>query len=213
MDLTELNNEFDILFEDLATAGSKGLDEYEKSVCFTYAQEQVVKGLAEQQNLIPITSLVKINQEITSTPSKYKTGKNYPIVTDSLVNLGYFASSADKDIPADVVPQQVITNLLLAPYQYPPKNLVYVVVGEDTNIVFLPLNFQATSFNTRYVEYPTPVILDTLTGGLSINGLTVPTDPVLDESFHRMLVNAAVQYAISVYIGQQEKEVPDNQRQ
>ena len=63
---------------------------------------------------------------------------------------------------------------------------------EIVDIVDYALNFQVTSFNTRYVEYPTPVILDTLTGGYSINGLTAPTDPVLDESFHRTLVNAAV---------------------
>lgn len=208
MDLTELNNEFDILFEDLATAGSKGLDSYEKSICFTYAQEGIVDQLAQSGNLIPISSLVATQVEPTGTASEYKTGKRYPIVNNPVAIIGYFASNATKDIPAKPVPQQTIDSMLLMPYKYPPKDLVYVVVGESTNLVFLPFTFTATGFSTRYVTQPTPIILDTLTGD-SIRGLTAATQPVLIDAWQDKLVNAAVQYAIKVYIGQQEKEVPD----
>jgi hypothetical protein len=206
MDSTELKDEFEILFEDLATSGSKGLDIYEKSVCYTYAQEQLVRQLMKE-DLYAISGLIKTKLEPTGTQSEYKTGKNYPLSPSEIGILGYYASSVKKDIPATEVPQQVIDKLLLAPYQYPPKNLVYVVVGEDTNVVFLPLNFVPTGFTTRYVAYPPPIILGTLQG-VTINGLSTESPPSITEDYHRTLVEAAVQYAIKVYIGQPEKEVP-----
>ena len=70
--LTELNSEFEILFEDLATAGSKGLDDYEKSVCYTYAQDSLVKQLAEGNLLDPIKSLVDTFQNTGPGVSEYK---------------------------------------------------------------------------------------------------------------------------------------------
>ncbi len=208
--LKELSSEFQILFEDLATAGSKGLDSFEKSVCFTHAQEAVIKQLAVENDLESIKSLVAVHKETNAVAGTYVTSKFYTGVANPLHILGYFASRAGMDIPALPVSQQLIDRMLLAPYKYPPKDLVYVVVGANAkNLVFLPLNFTATSFSVRYVEYPTPIILTALTGGDSINGLTAQTIPVLEASLHRKLVNAAVQYAITVYIGQPEKEVAD----
>ena len=99
MVLTELISEFEILFEDLATAGSKGLDSYEKSICFTFAQKAIVGQLANSGNLTPITSLVATHVASTSTASIYKTGKKYPSVTNPLAIIGYFASNGTKDIP------------------------------------------------------------------------------------------------------------------
>jgi len=207
----ELTSEFEILFEDLATAGSKGLDNYEKSVCYTYAQEVLIRALAKSGQLEPIRSLVKV--ETVSVPAGastfYKTGKDIPIAAEKFYEVGFYGSDADKDIPAKVVPQDVIDSMLVMPYQYPPINLVYVVVGTNAYVVFFPLHFTALSFSTRYVDYPTPVILETLTGTDTINGIQTATPPAIDEANHRDLVNAAVQYAISVYIGQQEKEVSD----
>ena len=206
---TELTDEFEILFEDLATNGSKGLNNYEKSVCYTYAQEQIVKQLAVSGNYEPITSIVKVEKVAPIASTLYKTAKKVPKTVDMLHEIGYFASGVIKDIPGVAVPQAKIDSMLIMPYQYPPKDLVYVVVGEDAYEVFLPLNFTAPLFNTRYVEYPTPVILDTLTGSETINSLQDITAPVLSDDYHRTLVNTAVQYAVKVYIGQQEKEVKD----
>lgn len=206
MDLTELNNEFDILFENLATAGSKGLDSYEKSVCYTYVQEQLVKQLAFQDPNA-VAQLFTVDTQAIVSPGTYKTSGTSPAIQDAIAIVGYFASDANKDIPAEIVPQKVIDSLLLAPYQYPPKNLVYVVVGEDTNEVFLPLNFNGTTFTTRYVMYPPPIILTDITPD-TIDGISTPSNPSITEAYHRTLVNSAVQYAIQIYVGQQEKEVP-----
>lgn len=217
MNLTELNNEFTILFEDLATAGSKGLNIYERSVCFTYAQEQLSRAFAKQGILDPIDSIIKLSEETTIVASKYQSGKDVTKVTDPFYILGYFIKSSvsiEGDIGLTPTDEQFInSSLLVKSYKYPPTNVAYVVMGETKLTVFPPYTYNLYSVCTKYVQKPTPVILDALTGGLTIDGLSAATDPILTESYHRDLVNAAVQYAISVYIGQQEKEVPnDNSR-
>ena len=207
--LKELNSEFEILFEDLATNGSKGLDMYEKSVCFTHAQENAVKSLATSNTLDPIQSIIKADIVSAFGASVYKTGATSPRRADMLYVLNYFATSPEEDIPARIVPTAVIDAMILRAYKYPPIDLVYVMVGENTNVVFPPLNFTMDSFSTRYVEYPSPIILEDLTGTDTINGITVATPPILEESFHRALVFEAVKFAISIYVGQQEKEATD----
>lgn len=213
MNLTELNSEFEILFEDLATNGSKGLDAYEKSVCYTHVQEELVRELAKANNLDAIQNMVSHSEESNFSSSIYSTGKKFTAVTDALHVLDYFVkplSEADGDIPAIGPDQSVIKSMLASAYKYPPKNLAYVVMGETSLIVFPPFNYGMKSLVTKYVKFPNPIILDNLTGDDSVNGIQVPTNPQIHQSYHRELVRRAVQYAITVYIGQPEKEVKND---
>ena len=211
MNLTELASEFTILFEDLATQGSKGLDDYEKSVCFTHVQEQVIKQLAQAKMLDPISTLVKFSEETTIQTSIYTTAKEFTKVNSPFHVCSYFIKSNNGgDIGCIEQEGKFITSLLASPYKYPPKNLAYVVMGETRNIVFPPFNYDLKSLVTKYVEYPSPIILSALSGEDSINGITIATDPILDKAFHRELVKLAVQYAIEIYIGQPEKQVPND---
>ncbi len=211
MNSTELISEFSILFEDLATQGSKGLDEYEKSVCYTHVQEQMVMQLAQAKLLDPISSLVKYSEETNIQTSIYDTAKDFAKVSNPFHVISYFIKSdTEGDVGIIEADDKFITSLLASPYKYPPKNLAYVVMGETKNTVFPPFNYSLKSLVTKYVQYPSPIILEALSGADSINGITVETAPVLNESFHRELVKLAVQYAIKVYIGQPEKQVSND---
>jgi hypothetical protein len=208
--LKELNSEFGLLFEDLSTAGSKGLDDYERSICFTVAQERIITALASQKNLSEIQDLVVFNIETNDSPSPYMNSVQYNSLNESLLDLDFSISSINKDIPAVRVPMLVIDNMKGTAYQYPPKDLAYVVVGESTYIVFPPLYFDVIKFTTRYVKTPTPVILSALDNGDSIKGISNPTEPVLKDSYQDELVDGAVKYAIAAYIGVPEKEVQND---
>lgn len=211
MNLTELTNEFTILFEDLATQGSKGLDNYEKSVCFTHVQEELIRKLIAAKLFDPISKLVKYSEETNIQSSIYNTAKDFLKVDNPFHVVSYFIKSDTKgDVGIIQADENFIVSLLASPYKYPPKNLAYVVMGETKNTVFPPFNYDLKSCVTKYIEYPSPIILDALTGDDTINGITVATIPILDASFHRELVKAAVQYAIEVYIGQPEKQVPND---
>jgi len=216
MTLSEFSTEFDILFEDLATSGSKGLEEYEKSICLTYAQESLVRELAQNRVLDPIASLVKENEETLLLTSKYNTAKEVAKVADPFYVLGYFITSSNVDqgdVGLTTVSEQFINDTLLrSPYKYPPKDLAYVVMGETKLIVFPPFSYSLDSVVTRYVEKPTPVILEALTGSRTINGLTAATNPVITSSFHRPLLEGAVNFAVKTYIGVQEEELKDDSK-
>jgi len=45
--ITEFSNEFDILYNNIASNQAPGIDEYEKSVFLTKAQRQIVKAYFE----------------------------------------------------------------------------------------------------------------------------------------------------------------------
>lgn len=211
MNLTELNNEFTILFEDLATQGSKGLNNYERSVCFTYVQEQMIRQLAKSDVLDPISSLVDYSEETNIQTSIYNTAKEFLQVDNPFHVFSYFIKSNTKgDVGCIDAKEQFITALLASPYKYPPKNLAYVVMGETKITVFPPFNYDLKSLVTKYLLYPSPIILAPLTGGYTINGSTAATNPILDESYHREMVNQTIAYAVKVYIGQPEKQVSDD---
>lgn len=213
MNLTELNSEFIVLFEDLATSGSKGLNTYERSLCFTYVQEQMIRQLAVENITDPIAKLIKHNVETNIQSSVYDTAKKFTKINNPFYVFGYFIKSdTDGDVGVVETTHKFITSLLASPYKYPPKNLAYVVMGETSNIVFPPFNYDLKSFVTKYLEHPTPIILEALTGGDTINGTTIATEPILDASFHTKLVESAVQYAVRVYIGQPEKQLENDSR-
>ena len=44
MNIVEFSNEFDILYDNIATKGAPGIDQYEKSVYLTTAQLEIVKN-------------------------------------------------------------------------------------------------------------------------------------------------------------------------
>lgn len=215
--LAELSDRFEVLFEDLSTSGSKGLDGYEQSICFTYAQKQLVKALAEAKNFYPISDLIKYNKETLVPESEalpvYNTAKVFRVTKNYFHILDHFLKGAPGDIPMVEVPSTVINSMLASSYKYPPKNLAYVMMGEGTVTVFPPFSFGDSEMYTRYVAYPPPIVLEPLTLGATVDGVSQPTEPILDESFHEELVNAAVQYAIQAYIGQEEKDLgPDDSK-
>ena len=52
MTTTEFSNEFDILYESIASNGAPPLDDYEKSVLLTQAQEILVKDSYSYNRLV-----------------------------------------------------------------------------------------------------------------------------------------------------------------
>ena len=55
--------------------------------------------------------------------------------------------------------------------------------------------FPVTSYTVRYISKPNPIILENLTGGLSINGETTARTCELPEVMHPLILDAAVKAA------------------
>jgi hypothetical protein len=212
--LTELNSEFEILFEELATHGSKGLDVYEKSYCFTLAQRELVKKLANPATAHEFQNMVVTKRlSVSGIMNAYEPiGKSYSLVNDSLKVIDYVISGTPNNgtleilIPGVDVPVGIITEMVGKDYKYPPKNLAYVLRVRDhaeTNkisVVFAPFKFSVESVHVRYIRYPKPVILDYL-GSDSIDGHNSATKPEIADIYKDMLLDKAVKIAISTYVG------------
>lgn len=161
MNLTEIKSEFQILFEDLATSGSKGLDDYEISVMLTMAQEFMVKEFAGQGLETPIQELIKVREADLADDGLQPVGLEYSKYPTALLYKGSSAmvtlqrtlienvpdtnignpvgDSKQSFVPVAIVTSQVIDRMLMGAYKYPPKNLAYVVVGVAREIVYPPL--------------------------------------------------------------------------
>jgi len=203
MNSTEIRNEFDVLFEDLATDGSIGLDDYEKGVCLTKGQEMIFDSLIQQQDLEKLGPMTfsEVHSAEDAIPSVYNNALKFNTTVDAERVIHRVVSSAKKgQIPVSAVGPTAISQMLAGPYKYPPKDLAYVMVEEDTDIVFTPPNFNVDNYVRLYVKQLEPVDLRK----------TYPF--TLDKSLHSKIITAAVQYAVTVYIGQQETSVDDNDR-
>jgi hypothetical protein len=208
MTAAEMDVEFQILFEDLATAGTKGLNAFERSTCLTYAQEKLAKQLAEARDYDALASLTITYVDTVSAPGTYPNSITFPHVS-AIKNIGrWVVGPTNKELYVKEVPTEVIQSMLTAPYKYPPKNVGYMVYADDmVDDVFLPLNYSFVSYHRRVIEYPTPIITDDITPD-TINGISIVTEPIIHKDFHRTIVEMAVQFAIVTYIGPQEQEAP-----
>lgn len=221
MTSSELKSEFRIMFEDLATSGSKGLDDYEMSVCLTVGQDNVIMGLVAEGNMDQLRKLIKYTEtnmdpadaEIFGAISYWKV----PIADSVLVALDRVIRGVEVlpdtsiktyGIEGVTVPPGTIAKLHSAAYKYPPKNVAYVMVGEGSDSVFPPLNFPVKSHMLAHIEKPQAITI----GGQPMGDLgviLVDGPPSLPSGLHRSIIKAGVEYAVGVYIGQPEKQVQD----
>ena len=56
----------------------------------------------------------------------------------------------------------------------------------------------------RYLKQPKPIILETLTGGATINGISQKTECKLPQSIHSTILKLAVDMAKMVYDSQRK---------
>lgn len=59
--------------------------------------------------------------------------------------------------------------------------------------------YPISTYTVRYLARPTPIILEALSGGLSINGETEPMTCKLDEALHQTILAEAVRMAKAVW--------------
>ena len=96
------------------------------------------------------------------------------------------------------------------PYKYPFKHEGWRIIhNTDDRKLELLLSYgdRLKSYKIRYIKRPTPIILDDFTLlGLTIDGLSTPTDCILDEAMHAEIVQRAVELAKMSYDSQNVQE-------
>lgn len=216
----EFSNEFDVLYQNITSNQAPGLDEYEKSVFLTKAQDEIVKsyfdpktnksqegfdGSSKRQiDFSMLTTVYKV--ESNSTPPLYDRRTNTESVTlptDIFMIINEYVE-VNREGFNDPVQLQVIpirfdeyTRLMSKPYKRPLKWQAWRLLNNDTankaDIVIGP-DDRLGEYYVRYIRRPKPIVLANL-DGLSIDGEENITQCKLDKILHQEILQRAVELA------------------
>lgn len=208
-------------FDDKEQLDSIEFNEYEKSLFLTAAQEELLKEFYSGKN--PFLDSFEKTEEIrrylsgliathvvnTATPSSetliplstlssfYSIPAKAWYVTYEQVKfndstLGCLDSSTGGVIP---ITQDEYYKIMRNPFRGPSKNRVLRLdVGTDT--VEIISKYAIAEYLVRYVSKPTPIVLETMPNGLSVDSVTVKTECSLHSALHRSILERAVYNAL-----------------
>ena len=234
MTLQEFNTNFDLLYNNIASNQAPGLDEYEKSVFLTNAQLELVKNYfnpkgnkyqegfdqspKRQLDFSTITDLMvyditdalpnvmKFNEDSIVFPYN----DNFLFIIQELATVTDSVTRTDKNVNIRSITNVEYMMAMNKPYKYPFKHEGWRIIhNTDDRKLELLLSYgdRLKSYKIRYIKRPTPIILTDLSKlGLTIDGISTPTDCILDEAMHAEIVQRAVELAKMSYDSQNVQE-------
>lgn len=224
MTTQEFSNEFDILYNNIMSNSAPGLNEYEKSIFLTQAQEALVldiyRGKFDENSF---ESTEEVSDYINTLVRQSK-------ITDTVEGNGISTNSVFYQLPNDI---WFITyeSVILRDNNLDCKNGQEVIVKPITQDEYYSISknpfrgandrrvlrllsdnkaeliskYRIESYLIRYLSKPEPIILDNLsTYGVTINGKSKITECKLNPAVHRILLNRAVQLAKSIWTSGKE---------
>lgn len=224
---SEFSNQFDTMLNSYASQAILGedtgrqtiaLDEYEKSVFLTRAQEDIVLALYNGKN--PYGEAFESTEELRRyLASLVKEAELKPITNSKGNPLGLSSNSTFFTLPSDlwfITLEQVIadkgkcgkTVLKVYPtkqdeYQSIKDNPFRGANGRRTlrldlseGNVEIVCKYVVTSYYVRYLHKLSPIILTDLPDGLSIESISTETGCQVHESLHQRILERAVALAL-----------------
>lgn len=220
----EFSNEFDVLIGRYSLPGISGsqivqqeFDEYEKSVFLTQAQETLVQQLYNGQisangfegteqcrrflnELIKTDtgSLITEDEDSALSPQSkiFKLPSGVMAITYEQITLDDDAGChAGEIIPVIPTTQDQYAKIKNNPFRGPNSRRALRLDLEDNKVEVIS-NYPIYEYRIRYLAKPTPIILVKLQNGVTIEGLSNPTECTLNSALHKHILEAAVSLAI-----------------
>ena len=219
MTTQEFSNEFDTLLNSYYSQIIPGeqfskadlvLDEYEKSVFLTQAQEDIVLGLYNGTlNGEPFESteisrryldkLIKVSKPSLNNNTSIKLSNSsyiYNLPKDLWLITYEHLISESKIIEVIPIKQDDWHRIKNNPFKGPNnKRAVRLDIGNNT-VEVISIK-EPSEYLISYLSKPKPIILEDLPEDLSINDNSEENTCELHESLHRLILERAVQLAIS----------------
>ena len=228
MTIPEFSNTFDTLLNSYGTQAQFGeqvskrqivLDEYEKSLCLTKAQEEVVVNFYNGKNPYGdsfesteemrryLESLVKTKvysteEQVSGTGESdnsvfYKLPSDVAFITMEQITyedeaLGCYSGSTATVYP---VTQDEYSRIKNNPFRGPTR---YKAIRLDTgnNTVELVSKYKIGEYLLKYLSKPEPIILEDLPNNLTIEGRWEHSECKLNSILHDTILERAVQIAL-----------------
>lgn len=220
MSVEELDNMFDVLYNNITSNQAPGLNAYEKSVFLTKGQDEILKNYfnpkskgnttqdgfdenAKRQVDFSMLTSVETKSSGFENPL-FDTRENTKSV--ELPSKLMFAINEVVEVMRDTkkVILQVIpikfdeySRLMCKPYKRPLKYQAWRLTNNNTSnkadIVIGPSDI-LTKYTIRYVRRPNPIIVSNL-DGLTIEGKSTASECELDPILHEEILQRAVELA------------------
>lgn len=221
MTTQEFSSSFDTLLNSYATSHGFGienspleLNEFEKSLLLTTAQEEIVRGLYDgsingesfeqtEELRRSLDSLIKTDypEEVEDKTGLDKNSKFFQLkddvwfITYESVDLTKDAyCEGNKTIEVIPVRQDEWHRIKKNPFRRPNKRKA-VRLDNGDNIAEIISEYPIENYLIRYLSKPKPIILASLDEE-SIDGLKETTECELNTAVHRLILDRAVQLAI-----------------
>ena len=218
MTLQEFSNEFDILYNNIMSNQAPGLDEYEKSVFLTKAQEDTVvdiytrssfenteeirRYLSNLNKSIKLSSIDNTSDKImlSELSTFYELPKDVLFITYEAVEFDDADKCMNKkNILVYPTTRDEYHRMKDNPFRGANHRRV-LRLDYEGNIVELITKYVIKEYTVKYIASPSPIILANLPEGISINGESKQTSCTLNPALHRAILDRAVQLAYSSFI-------------
>jgi hypothetical protein len=218
MSAEEMDNMFDVLYNNITSNQAPGLNAYEKSVFLTKAQDEIIKnyfnpkskgnntqdgfdGSAKRQidfSSITTSRSITPNDECYFDQRHNTTGVTLPENVMFILNEYVTVQRDKKYVDLQVIPIKFdeYSRLMSKPYKRPLKYQAWRLIdGNNADIIIGPSDTFGSYF-IRYVRRPTPIVVADL-DGLTIDGDNTgkKMDCILDPILHEEIVQRAVELA------------------
>lgn len=221
MTVNEFSNQFDVLYNNITSNQAPGLNEYEKSVFLTKAQDEIVKNYfnpksnpkqegfddtakrqADFSNLLRTATLTL---ETRSLPFDDR-AKYYKLPSNAFIVINEMLKTDDGYKQVIPISYDEYTRLMSKPFKRPTKNQAWRLITEDEKAVelILPLaTINITSYTVRYIVKPKAILLYQPTGDYEnlsidetgINDYDAEKPCELDSALHEEVLQRAVELA------------------
>lgn len=238
----EFSDQFDVLYNNITSNQAPGLNEYEKSVFLTKAQDELVKNHMNTNNQlqqgydqgfkrqVDFSNLMRVCEAspYKGTYMKFdirSTAYLIPNKEKVFICVNEMIEPADNYRRLQVIPIAYgdYTNMMTKPYKYPLKNQAWKLhtsyvenAGKIVEILLPPdvnKKLQST-YVIRYIKRPRPIRLVTFDYTYDKVTLDGNTEQTceLDESLHYEILQRAVELAKIAWSGDLSAELASGQR-
>lgn len=215
----EFSSEFDILYNNITSNAAPGLNEYEKSVFLTRAQESIILEIYDGrfnddsfESTEEVTSYINslVKQARLTTPMQQQGISEHSVfyqLPEDLWFITYESARLQDDrlgckngyeVIVRPITQDTYNRVSKNPFRGYGENRVLRLTMN--NLSELISKFNIESYFIRYISKPEPIILEDLSDyGVSIDNKTQVTECKLNPAIHRTILNRAVKLAKAVW--------------
>ena len=169
MTTTEFSNEFDVLYNNIASNAAPGINEYEKSIFLTRAQSEIVRSYFEPNNkvrtgfdgsekrqydfsiLMRTASLFNINtvkERITSDEKIDKRSQVFIFPEDYFLSVNEVITDSRQFYSVLPITYDEYQRMMTKPYPYPPRRVAWRLITDKKNCNYIQeyIDESATDF-------------------------------------------------------------------